>query len=217
MAVSAVAKGGTFSSATAATTTPITLAGAGVPAVGDVMVVCVGTVNTAVSGVADNATGATNKYYQVGPTTLNTELVTVFVSTMTSITGLTTVTATHASSRRGSCCNVYTGAPQLSYPKGGATGAASPATITGTEVVSNAMQVGCFVNKGTATWSASTGTLRQNIAGAGTTTPGACMVDNTTTTTAAAESASNVWAGNCIELLPGTPQNNSLALMGCGI
>jgi hypothetical protein len=211
MAIAYANVGGTNGSTSAGTSGVVTITGT--VTVGMLLVIAVGLVGASPTSITDNSSGG-NNWYRIAPATTNTETITFYGCIVKNVP--TTVTANFASSRWGAVVEAYTGVAALSFPKGAATGAASPATITGTEVATNNWQLAAFTNKGTATWSASTGNLRRNIAGGGTTTPGVAIVDNTTTTTAAAESASNVWAGCCVELLA-VNTKAKLSTLGCGI
>ncbi len=197
MALAYVNRGGSATSATAATSVGVTVTAQ----VGDTIVVAVGTVATAVSSITDNATPA-NVYVQVAGPSTNTERVSLWIS-VNIANAPTTVTANFANSRYGVSVETYTGAVGYAQANNSAIGSVSPASIVlGNALASGNWAVAGFANKGTATWSASTGNLRtNNVAGAGTTTPGAAIVDNTTTTCAAAESAGNVWCGCAVELM----------------
>lgn len=211
MAIAYANVGGTNGNTTAATSGVVTITGT--VTVGMLIIIAVGLVGASPTSITDNSAGG-NNWYRLAPAVTNTETITLFGCIVKSVP--TTVTANFASSRWGAIVECYSGVAGMSFPKGAATGAASPATITGTEVATNNWQLAAFTNKGTATWSASTGNLRRNIAGGGTTTPGVAIVDNTTTTTAAAENAANVWAGCCVELLAANTKN-ILGMTGCGL
>jgi hypothetical protein len=202
VAIARTTHGGTVSSATANTTANVTVTAV----TGETIIVAVGTVNTTSNAPTDNATGSSNSYIQLGAIATNTERVT-FWACLSSKSNVTTVTCTFTSSRYGIAVSTYTGA--AGFNQGNtttATGSASPATATLPNIVSNGgCAVAGMVNKGTATWSANAGgNLRDNVAGAGTTTPGAAIVDSIALagiqTCTANESASNVWAATIIEM-----------------
>jgi hypothetical protein len=198
MAISRTAHGATKTSATATTTSgAITVSALS----GECIIVAVGTVATTSNAPTDNATGSSNTYVQLGNISTNTERITLW-GCLSSKSAVTAITCTFGSSRYAVAIDTYTGVLGFNQSNiNTSSGSASPATIT----LPNALASGCwavaaFANKGTATWSANTGNLRNNVAGAGTTTPGVAIVDNTATTCAATESAGNVWAGTAFEL-----------------
>lgn len=194
MAIANTSHGNTKTSSTAATTSGAITTTA---AIGETIVVAVGTVNTTSNAPTDSAS---NTYVQLGAITTNTERIT-FWGCLSNKGASPSVTCTFGSSRYGIAIATYTGVKGFNQNNTTThTGGTTPATAT----LPNALNTGswaiaAFVEKGTAAWSASTGNLRNNIAGAGTTTPGAAIVDNTTTTCAAATSAT-AWAGTIIEL-----------------
>lgn len=194
--------GVTKTSSTAATTTGAMTLGSTGAATGETIIVAVGTVNTTSNAPTDNATPSTNIYVQIATAVVNTEKIT-FWGCLSSKSAVTTVTATFTSSRYGVAVSVYQGVKSFSATNTKtATGGTTPATLT----LSTALGSGNWTlmggaNKGTATWTANgaPSNLRDNIAGAGTTTPGACIVDSTTTTAAAA-TTSTAWAVTGVEL-----------------
>lgn len=200
ISISSPLHGANAGSTSAATTSgAITLANGGAVA-GQTIVVAVATVGTTSNPPTDSFG---NTYVKLGSSATNTEEIT-FWGCVRSGGAVTTVTCTFGNSRWGVAITVYNGV--LAFEQDNTTtntGSASPATATLPHAFrfAGSWSIAAFANKGTATWSTSTGNLRDNIAGGGTTTPGVAIVDNTTTTCAAAESASNVWAGTIIEML----------------
>lgn len=209
MSIAYAARGGTVQSTTAATTGSVTVTAS----IGDTIIVAIALVGLAPTSVTDNAS-TPNIYTRIGAASSNTEEVVLFVSRNIAHAP-TSVTATFPSSRFAIAVSTYTGVASFGRFAASAGGATSPATINGSTQDANNWVVGAFANKGTATWGASTGNLRENVAGGGTTTPGAAIVDsgNQTSasgsvTVAATESAANAWAATYIELrssaTPGT-------------
>src|SRR5690348_14073976 len=171
MSIANTAHGNTKTSSTAATTSGAITTTA---AIGETIVVAVGTVNTTSNAPTDTAS---NTYVQLGAIATNTERIT-FWGCLSSLGASPSVTCTFGSSRYGIAIATYTGVKSFKQSNTTTnTGSASPATAT----LPNALDSGnwalaAFADKGTVTWSASTGNLRNHVSGAGTTTPGVAIV-----------------------------------------
>lgn len=197
MAIASTAHGNTKTSATATTTSSAITTTA---AIGETIIVAVGTVATTSNTPTDTAT---NAYVQLGAISTNTERITLW-GCLSNKSASPSITCTFGSSRYGIAIATYTGVFGFFQANTTtATGSTSPAHAT----LPSALQSGSWsllgaANKGIATWSAgASSNLRNNIAGAGTTTPGAAIGDAITTTVNINESGANVWASTIIELL----------------
>ncbi len=199
MALANVARGATATSATA--TTSVTITPVTHPIAGDTIIVAVAVAaSDSTVAVTDNASPP-NKYIIVAGPVLNTGQITMFASRNIA-NAPTTITVTFASSRYGIAIATYTGVGGFRQAKNTGTGTTSPATETlANALLTSDWTLAAFGNKGTGTWGTSTGNLRNNVAGAGSTTPGAAIVDSTTTTAAATLSATTLWEGCAVELL----------------
>jgi len=201
MAIAETAHGNAVSNSTAAATENVTVT----VAVGETVIVAVSTaLSVTANAPTDNATGGSNTYVILATEEGTTFRMTLF-GCLHSKSAVTTITCTFSSSRNGIAVTTYTGVGSFNQSNTNkATGSTSPATVTlGTGLQSGSVTVGGFANDGTGTWSASTGNLRNNIAGAGSTSPGVAIVDtiaNGTTTVAAALSATTLWNAVAIEM-----------------
>lgn len=194
MAVAYTNHGNTKTSSTAATSSgAITVAGAA----GDTYVVAICITTTGIVSVTDSAS---HTYTELGVHSTNTY--SVYFFGFLNAGAITTVTASFPSSRYSVSIASYSGV--VAFNSGNtttSTSAASPNTITlPNSLGSGNLAVAAMCNKGTATWGSSTGTLENRVAGAGSTTPGAAIVDNTATTCAATSSSNTNLAATAIEL-----------------
>ena len=174
MAIANVARGG---SATNTTTSATTLSITVTAAAGDTIVVAASTLAAnATTSVTDNAAGGSNKYYMMGDIAGASGRISMWISFNGK--ACTTITVTHVASRASGSASTYTGVLGAGQTKT-ATNAANNNTITLTNAVAagNVMVASMGDAVGTQTWTAVTGTLRNNIAGGGTTTPGATNMD----------------------------------------
>ena len=174
MAIANAARGGQATNTTvSATTLSITVTASA----GDTIIVAASTLAAvAVSNVTDNASGGSNKYYKMGDVVGASGRISMWISFNGK--ACTTITVTHAAGRASGSASTYTGVLGAGQTTT-ATNAANNNTITLTNAVSsgNIMVASMGDAAGTQTWTAVTGTLRNNIAGGGSTTPGATNMD----------------------------------------
>lgn len=172
MAIANVARGGT---ATNTTSTATSLAITVTAAAGDFIFVTVSTLAaSATTAVTDNIG---NKYYLLNDQIGASGRISCWFCPKSSGT-VATVTATHAASRASGSVSTYTGVLGVGHCQK-TTNAANNNTITMSPAIGagNAMLAGMGDAVGTQTWTAVTGTLRNNIAGGGSTTPGSTNMD----------------------------------------
>lgn len=184
-------------------------------------------VGNAVSSVADTLG---NSYSSVAGPITNTVTSTIFGDLSIATGGATTITVTFASSSRRTCVALeYAGVIAFGQTATN-TGSSTAPLVTLTTQDANNFVVAVMTRQGTSTWSSNascttTCTLRNNQAGAGSTTPGQGSVDVAkaaagSTTNEATISVSGAWAAASIELRSVTPPPptcaGTRALMGVG-
>src|SRR4029077_20930636 len=101
----------------------------------------------------------------------------------------------------------YTGAT-LADLGANTTGTGTAVSLATTTHASDSFIVTGFAHVGTGTWTSNVGSLRGKIAGAGVSTPGIAIVDNTgavgsSVTTSATQTGSTAWAGISVQLETG--------------
>lgn len=194
MAIANVAHGGTASNAVAQTSAAVTVS----VATGDCIIVCVSLNGITPSGITDNATGGSNKYYMVSGPATNTGRVTMWVCP-SSNSSVTTITVTFASSTFGVAVATYTGVQGFGQVKNSTTGSSTaPTASLAAALQTNNWQVAAMGDTASATtWSAATGNLRNNVSFA-------AIMDNTTNTTTATLSTTGLWATCALELWAST-------------
>lgn len=174
MAVANVARGGSNTSTTA-TATSLVVTPATSPIAGDFIFVTVSTVAAvATTNVTDSAG---NKYYKLNDQVGASGRISCWFCPKSSGT-VTTVTGTHAAGRCSMSVSTYTGVLGVGHCEE-TTNAANNNTITMSVAIGsgNVMIAGMGDAVGTQTWTAVTGTLRDNRAGGGSTTPGCTNMD----------------------------------------
>jgi hypothetical protein len=194
MAIANTAHGNTQGSSTAAITSGAITTTA---AVGETIIVAVGTIGT-VSAVPTDT--ASNNYVQLGTFT-STATITLW-GCLSNRGASPSITCTFGSSRYSIAIATYTGIfdfIQSNTITG--SGTTSPLSMTLPKtLLTNDWALVAYAAEGTGTWALSSDNLRNNIAGAGSTTPGVAILDNTTTTVAATNSSLSNWAGTGLEL-----------------
>jgi hypothetical protein len=191
---------GANTSSSAATTIAVTLTG-GISS-GDMVIVACATVGTAITAPTDNAAGGGNVYEPLTPAITNTDTVQLW---MCCNAKAATIVTMHCTSSRLTCCVAcYTGASTFGNGASN-TGTSATQTVSTTQHDNAAFVVAGIVHVGVGTFASLTGNLRVSIAGAGASTPGLAIVDNTGTagtsiTTAATGSASAVFAAVSTEI-----------------
>lgn len=188
------------SSTTASTSCAVTYS----PTAGNTIVGWAAGVGVDVSSVTDSASST---YIRLTPA--NNHTITGSLWGLLSVpSGVTSITFTMASSTRRACGVVeYSGVRAFGAYDGTATASsASPQDSITTHDNNDVIVVG-MSREGTSTWSthSGVGTLRKNLAGGGSTTPGIGLSDNTSATPASVSagatiSSSGTWIASGVEL-----------------
>jgi len=175
---------------------------------GDTVIVACATVNTAITAPTDDASGGSNVYEAITSRITNTDSIQLWMCVNAKAA---TVVTMHCTSSRLSCCVAcYTGA-STPGPGSSTTGSGTALSLGTTQKNSASFIVTGFAHVGTGTFGApNTGNLRVQVGGAGTTTPGVAIVDNTGTvgtsiTTSTTNSVSAAWAAASGELQTSVP------------
>lgn len=196
------------SSSTASGTCAVTYS----PTAGNTIVGWGAGVGVDVSSVADNATGGSSTYIRLTPANNHTITGSLW-GVLVVKSGVTTITFTMASSTRRACGVLeFSGVAAFGNSDGTATASSASPQDTLTMQDANNYIVTGMSREGTSTWSTHTGvgTLRENLAGAGSTTPGIGISTNTSASTGslsagATISASGTWIASAIELRNNAP------------
>ena len=191
--------GGSTSASTTGTCTNL------VTTVGDLILVCIGTINTTISSVTDSATPA-NSYSPATIFIANASSVScqVWKAWAQSTATIATITATFGSSRWGMIAASYSGVPQtLDFAATNTSSSATPSLSVLTESNNNWLVTG-FGVRGSTSITQATGIIRTVRPGGGTTSPGIALVDLIRTVTGVDTNSititSAAWAATGIEL-----------------